>query len=68
MEQIRSLIIFVTGFCLFIGILAVAVFVAGAILGVVLSLLVPIALLFTGVGLIWFCMTDFSHEKPAKTK
>ena len=62
----RNLILAVTGFCLFIGILIIAVFVAGAILGVVLSLLVPVGLLFTGVGLIWFLATDFSPEKPAK--
>lgn len=53
----------VTGFCLFIGILAIAIFVAGAILGIVLSLLVPVGLLFTGVGLLWFMVTDFSPEK-----
>ena len=62
----RNLILTVTGFCLLIGILTIAVFVAGAILGIVLSLLAPIGLLFTGVGLIWFCMTDFSDEKLAK--
>lgn len=53
-----------TGFCLFIGILTIAIFVAGAILGIVLSVLVPVALLFTGVGLIWFMAKDFSEEKP----
>ena len=57
----------VTSFCLFIGILTIAIFVAGAILGIVLSLLVPVGLLFTGVGLLWFLVTDFSPEKP-KTK
>jgi hypothetical protein len=59
-------LISVTGFCLFIGILTIAIFVAGAILGVVLAFLVPVGLLFTGVGLIWFLTTDFSPEKPAK--
>lgn len=54
----------VTSFCLFIGILTIAIFVAGTILGIVLSILVPVGLLFTGVGLIWFMMTDFSKEKP----
>lgn len=54
----------VTGFCLFIGILTIAIFVAGTILGIVLSVLVPIGLIFTGVGLIWFMTTDFSQEKP----
>lgn len=54
----------VTGFCLFIGILTIAIFVAGAILGIVLSMLVPIALIFTGVGLMWFLATDFSQENP----
>jgi hypothetical protein len=54
-----------TGFCLFIGILTIAIFVAGAILGIVLSVLVPIGLLFTGVGLLWFLATDFEKSKPA---
>lgn len=54
----------VTGFSLFIGILTIAIFVAGAILGIVLSVLVPVGLLFTGVGLIWFLAKDFSPEKP----
>jgi hypothetical protein len=64
----RNLILAVTGFCLFIGILIIAIFVAGAILGVVLSLLAPIGLLFTGVGLIWFLAVDFSDEKPQSKK
>lgn len=59
-----KILLAVTGFCLFIGILTIAIFVAGAILGIVLSFLMPVALLFTGVGLIWFLVTDFSEEKP----
>ena len=59
-----KILLAITGFCLFIGILTVATFVAGAILGIVLSFLVPVGLLFTGVGLIWFLITDFSEEKP----
>lgn len=51
------------GICLFIGILTIAVFVAGTILGVVFSVLVPIGLLFTGVGLVMFMAKDFSPEK-----
>lgn len=65
--MLTRIILVVTGFCLFIGILTIAIFVAGTILGIVLSVLVPIGLLFTGVGLIWFLVTDFSEEKP-KTK
>jgi len=61
--MISRIILAVTGFCLLIGILTIAVFVAGTILGVVLSVLFPIGLLFTGVGLIWFITTDFSKEK-----
>ena len=56
----------VMGFSLMIGTLTIAIFVAGAILGIVLAFLVPVGLLFTGVGLIWFLVTDFSPEKPAK--
>ena len=62
--MLTRIILAVTGFCLFIGILTIAIFVAGTILGIVLSVLVPIGLLFTGVGLIWFLVTDFSQEKP----
>ena len=64
--MITRMVLAVTGFCLFIGILTIAIFVAGAILGVVLAFLVPVGLLFTGVGLVWFLVTDFSPEKPAK--
>lgn len=52
------------GIFLTIGILTIAIFVAGAILGIVLSVLVPVGLLFTGAGLMWFLATDFSTEKP----
>ena len=62
--MLTRIILAVTGFCLIIGILTIAIFVAGTILGIVLSVLVPIGLLFTGVGLIWFLVTDFSQEKP----
>jgi len=58
------MILAATGFSLIAGILTIAIFVAGAILGIVLSVLAPIGLLFTGVGLIWFLVTDFSKEKP----
>ena len=60
------MVLAVSGFCLIAGILTIAIFVAGAILGVVLSVLAPIGLLFTGVGLVWFLVTDFSDEKTAK--
>lgn len=60
------MILAVSGFCLIIGILTIAIFVAGAILGIVLSVLAPIGLLFTGVGLVWFLVTDFSDEETAK--
>jgi len=56
----------VMGFSLMIGIVVIAIFVAGAILGVILAVLVPVALLFTGVGLLIFCSMDFSDEKPVK--
>lgn len=56
----------VMGFSLMIGILTIAIFVAGAILGVILAVLVPVGLLFTGVGLLVFCSMDFSKEGPAK--
>ena len=62
--MLTRIILVVTGFCLFIGVLTIVIFVAGTILGIVLSVLVPIGLLFTGVGLIWFLVTDFSQEKP----
>lgn len=52
------------GFAIVFGVLTIAIFVAGAILGLVLSFLIPIGLLFTGVGTMWFLMTDFSEEKP----
>ena len=55
----------VAGIFTIIGILTIAIFVAGAILGIVLSVLVPIGLFFTGIGLVWFMVTDFSKEKPA---
>jgi hypothetical protein len=61
-----QLILAVTGFCLVIGILTIAIFVAGAILGIVLSVLVPVALFFTGIGLIWFLAKDFSKEETDK--
>ena len=64
--MLTRIILAVTGFCLIIGILTIAIFVAGAILGIVLSVLAPIGLLFTGVGLVWFLVTDFSDEKTAK--
>jgi len=51
------------GMAIVIGVLTIAIFVAGAILGLVLSFLIPIGLLFTGVGLVWFMATDFSEEK-----
>ena len=66
--MLTRIILAVTGFCLIIGILTFAIFVAGTILGIVLSVLVPIGLLFTGVGLIWFLVTDFSEEKPETKK
>ena len=56
-------VVALSGICLIIGILTVAVFVAGAILGIVFSALVPIGLLFTGVGLVMFMARDFSEEK-----
>lgn len=56
----------VMGFSLMIGILTIAIFVAGAILGVILAVLVPVGLLFTGMGLLVFCSMDFSKEKPVK--
>ena len=62
--MLTRIILAVTGFCLFIGILTIAIFGAGTILGIVLSVLVPIGLFFTGIGLIWFLVTDFSQEKP----
>lgn len=62
--MMNRIIINITGFSLLFGTLIIAIFVAGAILGIVLSLLVPIGLLFTGVGLIWFLATDFSEEEP----
>ena len=62
------MILAVTGFCLIVGILTIAIFVAGTILGIVLSVLAPIGLFFTGIGLIWFLVTDFSQEKPETKK
>ena len=56
----------VMGFSLMIGILTIAIFVAGAILGVILAVLVPVGLLFTGVGLLVFCSVDFSKENSVK--
>jgi hypothetical protein len=64
MNNFLKFIIMVSGVCMIIGILIIAIFVAGAILGFVLSVLVPIGLFFTGIGLIWFLATDFSPEKP----
>jgi len=52
------------GIAIIIGVLTIAIFIAGAILGLVFSFLIPIGLLFTGVGLVWFLLTDFSEEKP----
>jgi hypothetical protein len=46
------------------GVLIVGILVAGTIIGIVLAALWPIAVLFTGVWLIWFLVTDFSKEKP----
>lgn len=66
--MITRAILAVTSFCLFIGILTIAIFVAGAILGIVLAFLVPVGLLFTGVGLLWFVTKDFSKEKPSTAK
>jgi cytochrome c biogenesis protein CcdA len=52
------------GMAIVFGVLSIAIFVTGAILGLVLSFLIPVGLLFTGVGLAWFLLTDFSKEKP----
>jgi len=58
----------VAGMAIVFGVLSIAIFVAGAILGLVLSFLIPIGLLFTGVGAVWFLTTDFSEEKSKSKK
>jgi hypothetical protein len=52
----------ISGIFLVLGILTVAIIVAGFILGVILSVLIPVALFFTGIGLIWLIFKDFKDE------
>lgn len=58
----NKLFIQILGFCLVIGVLSVAVIVAGFFIGIVLSFLFPIALLFTGVGLLGFLCKDYDED------
>ena len=51
------------GICLVLAIVVVAIFVAGAVLGVLMAFLVPVGLLFTAVWIIWAVTKDFSKEK-----
>lgn len=58
-------IMLVSGVCLLIGVVTIAIMVAGFFLGVLLTILVPVAIVFTGLGLIWFICKDF-EEEPKK--
>lgn len=55
-------------FIVVILILAIGISVAGALLGLLLTLLAPVALLFTGVMVYWFLTKDFSDEKGSDPK
>jgi len=53
----------VFGLTLLFGLLSVATVVAGAILGIILVVLTPIAMVFTGLWGIWFITKDFEKDR-----
>lgn len=57
-------ILFASGACLLIGVVTIAIMVAGFFLGVILTILVPVALVFTGLGLVWLICKDFDEDPP----
>jgi len=50
------------GLTLLFGVLSVAVLVAGALIGLLLTLVAPIALVFTGLWVVWFINKDFDVD------
>lgn len=45
------------------GLLSVAVITAGAIIGAILAVLTPVAIVFTGLWFTWFIAKDFDEEE-----
>ena len=50
------------GLSLLFGLLSVAIMVAGLILGVVLAVLTPLFMIFTGLWGVWFITKDFEKD------
>ena len=50
------------GLTLLIGLLSVAVVVAGIILGAILAVLTPVLMIFTGLWGVWFITKDFEKD------
>lgn len=57
-----ELFIFASGICFLIGTLTIAIIVAGFFLGAILTVLIPVAVVFTGLGLLWWGSTDYDKE------
>jgi uncharacterized membrane protein YuzA (DUF378 family) len=53
----------VFGLALLFGLLSVATVVAGAIFGIILAVLTPIAIVFTGLWGIWFITKNFEKDR-----
>ncbi len=51
------------GLAFLFGLLSVAITTVGIIIGVVLSVLTPVAIVFTGLWFTWFITKDFDEEK-----
>jgi uncharacterized membrane protein YuzA (DUF378 family) len=49
-----------------LGLLSVAVVVGGALLGALLAILTPFAIVFTGLCGAWFISKDFDEDKATK--
>jgi hypothetical protein len=52
------------GLAALFGLLSVAVTTAGIIIGAILAVLTPVAIVFTGLWFAWFITKDFDEEKP----
>ena len=55
------------GLTLLFGLLSVVVTIAGAIIGAILAVLAPVAMVFTGLWFAWFITKDFDEDEPGFT-
>ena len=65
MNSFWKLILGLSGICFLIGILSVVVIVVGFFIGIFVSMLVPVAIVFTVLGFIWVICKDFDSDEKS---